>query len=54
MFRKFENSSTKPIVEQPMSLQTLLGSVMEFAKTKKKGILAFHDKHTHVPESQSS
>jgi hypothetical protein len=29
---KFENSSTKTITEQSMSLQTPLGSVMEFAK----------------------
>jgi hypothetical protein len=29
---KFENSFTKTVAEQSMSLQTLLGSVMEFAR----------------------
>jgi hypothetical protein len=33
MLRKFENSSTKAIAKQSMSLQTLLGSDMEFARS---------------------
>jgi hypothetical protein len=32
MLKKFENSSTKTVAEQYMSSQTLLGSVMEFAR----------------------
>jgi hypothetical protein len=32
MLKKFENSSTKTITEQSMTSQTLLGSVMKFAK----------------------
>jgi hypothetical protein len=32
MLKKFENSSTKTIAEQSMSLQTPLQSVMEFAR----------------------
>jgi uncharacterized protein with PQ loop repeat len=32
MFRKFENSSTETVVEQSVSLQTRLGSVIEFAR----------------------
>jgi hypothetical protein len=32
MLKTFENSSTKTVTEQSMSLQTLLGSVMEFAR----------------------
>jgi hypothetical protein len=32
MLKKFENSSTKTVTEQSMSLQTLLGSVMKFAR----------------------
>jgi hypothetical protein len=32
MLKKFENSFMKTIAEQSMSSQTLLGSVMEFAK----------------------
>jgi hypothetical protein len=32
MLKKFENLSTKTIAEQSMSLQTLLGSVTEFAR----------------------
>jgi hypothetical protein len=32
MLKKFKNSSTKTIAEQSMSSQTLLGSVMEFAR----------------------
>jgi hypothetical protein len=32
MLKKFENSSTKTIAEQSMSLQILLQSVMEFAR----------------------
>jgi hypothetical protein len=32
MLRKFENSSTKTIVEQSMSSQTPLRSIMEFAR----------------------
>jgi hypothetical protein len=30
---KFENSSTKAVTEQPMGLETSLGSVMEFARS---------------------
>jgi hypothetical protein len=33
---KFENSSTKIVAEQCMSLQTPLGSVMEFARKSKQ------------------
>jgi hypothetical protein len=32
MLKKFKSSSTKTIAEQPMSSQTTLGSVMEFAR----------------------
>jgi hypothetical protein len=32
MLKKYENSSTKTIIEQSMSSQTPLGSVMEFAR----------------------
>jgi hypothetical protein len=32
MLKKFENSSMKTVAEQSMSSQTLLGSVMEFAR----------------------
>jgi hypothetical protein len=32
MLKKFENSSTKVVAKQSMSLQTPLGSVMEFAR----------------------
>jgi hypothetical protein len=32
MLKKFKNSSNKTIAEQSMSLETLLGSVMEFPK----------------------
>jgi hypothetical protein len=32
MLKKFEDSSTKTVTEQFMSLQTPLGSVMEFAR----------------------
>jgi hypothetical protein len=35
MLKKFEISSTKTIAEQSMSLQTLLPSVMEFARRGK-------------------
>jgi hypothetical protein len=31
--KKFENTSMKTIAEQCMSLQTLLGPVMEFARS---------------------
>jgi hypothetical protein len=31
LLRKFDNSSTKAITEQSMSLQRVLGSIMEFA-----------------------
>jgi ribonuclease HIII len=33
MLKKFEKSSTKNVTEQSMSSQTLLGSVMEFARS---------------------
>jgi hypothetical protein len=32
MLKKFENSSMKTVAEQSMSLQTALGSLMEFAR----------------------
>jgi hypothetical protein len=32
MLEKFENSSTETVAEQSMSSQTLLGSIMKFAK----------------------
>jgi hypothetical protein len=32
MLEKFKNSSTKTVTEQPMSSQTLFGSVVEFAR----------------------
>jgi hypothetical protein len=32
ILKKFENSSTKTVTEQSMSLQTPLGSVTEFAR----------------------
>jgi hypothetical protein len=32
MLKKFKNSSTKTVTKQSMSLQTMLGSVMEFAR----------------------
>jgi hypothetical protein len=32
MLKKFKNSSKKTVTEQSMTLQTLLGSVMEFAR----------------------
>jgi hypothetical protein len=32
VLKKFEKSSTKTVVEKSMSLQTPLGSVMEFAR----------------------
>jgi hypothetical protein len=32
MLKKFEKSSMKTVAEQSMSSQTLLGSVMEFAR----------------------
>jgi hypothetical protein len=33
MLKKFENSSTKTVTEQSMSSQTLLGLLMEFARS---------------------
>jgi hypothetical protein len=38
MLKKFQNSSTKTVAEQSMSSQTLLGSVMEFAKRSQQKI----------------
>jgi hypothetical protein len=32
MLKKYENSSTKTVTEHSMSSQTMLGSVMEFAR----------------------
>jgi hypothetical protein len=36
--KKFEQSFTKTVAEQSMSLQTPLGSLMEFAKRSKQKI----------------
>jgi hypothetical protein len=57
MLTKFENSSTKTIAKESMSSQTLLGSVMEFARDlNRKFEHLLHCPfiiHDHVPAHMS-